>query len=289
MALAALIAMTACRATGGAPTTTAPAPTAATSYATARAQFRTRLIKHGPAPQAWQPYSMPDDTSAVDYTSSGLQLRAWLSHSADSTPHLAVLFLHGGAAFDADDWRMSQPFRDAGFIVMMPILRGEDGQPGDYSMFYDEVDDVLAAAEVLARQPGVDPGRIYLAGHSAGGSLALLAALASRRFRAVASLSGSPDFAALVALPGADQIAPFALGDAAEVRMRSALEFATSFPCPARLFWGSDEPGVADDNRGTVSRARAAGLDVEGIEVAGNHQTMVAPAIARAIAFFQQH
>jgi hypothetical protein len=52
------------------------------------------------------------------------------------------------------------------------------------------------------------------------------------------------------------------------------------------VFWGSDQPGVADDNRGAVSRARAARLDVEGIEVAGNHQTMVAPAMARAIAFF---
>jgi alpha-beta hydrolase superfamily lysophospholipase len=163
-----------------------PVPTAARGYAAAPAQFHTRLIKHGPAPQAWRPYSMPDDAYTVDYTSSGLQLRAWLSHSADSTPHPAVLLVHGGAAFDTDDWRTSQPLRDAGFIVMTPILRGEGDQPGDYSMFYDEVDDVFAAAEVLARQPGVDPRQIYLAGYSAGGSLALLAALASQRFRAVA-------------------------------------------------------------------------------------------------------
>lgn len=59
---------------------------------------------------------------------------------------------------------MSQPFRDAGFIVMMPVLRSENGQPGDYSMFYDEVDDVLAAADVLARQPDVDAQRIYSQG-----------------------------------------------------------------------------------------------------------------------------
>jgi hypothetical protein len=70
--------------------------------------------------------------------------------------------------------------------------------------------------------------------------------------------------------------------------MRSAFEFAAGFTCPARLFWGSKEPGVADDNRGTVSRARAAGLDVEGIEVDGDHETMVAPATVQAIEFFRQ-
>ena len=41
---------------------------------------------------------------------------------------------------------MAQPYRDAGYIVMIPILRGENGQPGFYTMFYDEVDDVLGAA-----------------------------------------------------------------------------------------------------------------------------------------------
>ena len=58
-------------------------------------------------------------------------------------------------------------------------------------MFYDEVDDVLAAAEALADLPEVDSGHLYLAGHSAGGTLALLAAMSSQRFRAAASLSGA--------------------------------------------------------------------------------------------------
>jgi acetyl esterase/lipase len=261
-----------------------PAP--ASDYAAARAGFRTHLVKRGPFSPTWRPYT-PDDANAVDYESSGLRLRAWLSRAAEGGRHPAVLFVHGGASFGAADWQMIQPFRDAGFVVMMPMLRGENGQPGDFSLFYDEVDDVLAAAEVLARQPDVDAQRIYLAGHSSGGSLALLAALASHRFRAVASFSGSPDFARLVALPGADGIIPYDPHDAREVRMRSTFEFAAGFTCPARLFWGSEEPGVADDNRGTVSRARSAGLDVEGIEVAGGHQTMVAPAIAQAIEFFR--
>jgi dienelactone hydrolase len=284
-----LVALLACRAPASAPSAASSGPAPASDYAAARVGFHTHLVKRGPSASKWRPYTLPDDAHPVDYESTGLRLRAWRSRAADAGPRRpAVLFVHGGGSFDATDWQMSQPFRDAGFIVMMPVLRGEDGQPGEFSMFYDEVEDVLAAADVLARQPDVDAQRIYLAGHSSGGSLALLAALASHRFRAVASFSGSPDFARLVALPGADAVVPYDPGDAREVRMRSAFEFAAGFTCPARLFWGSEEPGVADDNRGTVRRARVAGLDVEGIEVAGDHHTMVAPAIMQAIEFFRQ-
>jgi len=257
-------------------------------YAVARGHFHTRLIKQAPAPQTWRPYTMPDDARAVDYESSGLRLKAWISRAPGDGSHPAVLFLHGGAAFDADDWRMSQPFRDAGFIVMTPILRAENGQPGNYSMFYDEVDDVLAAAELLAHQPGIDVKRIYLAGHSAGGTLALLAALTSHRFRAAAAFSGDPDFESFAALPGGEAIIPYAPGDPAELRMRSALVFATSFKCPTRMFWGDEESGVGEGNRAAANRAKSAGLDVEAIEVPGDHHTMVVPASARAIAFFEQ-
>lgn len=260
-----------------------------TDYAAARRRFHSHLIKQAPSPQAWHPSTLPDDAHAVAYESGGLHLAAWLARPAGEGAHPAVLFLHGGAAFDADDWQMTEPFRAAGFVVMTPLLRGENGQPGSYSMFYDEVDDVLAAAEVLARQPGVDPRRIYLAGHSAGATIALLAAEASPRFRAAAAFSGDPDFESFARLPGGDAIIPYAR-DPVEPRMRSALVFATSFQCPARLFWGDEEsPQLATANRATAARAAAAGKDVVGVEVPGDHHTMVAPATARAIAFFQAH
>jgi len=60
-------------------------------------------------------------------------------------------------------------------------------------MFYGEVNDVLAAADYLARLPYVDAKRIYVSGHSVGGKMTLLAALTSNRFRAAASFSGSCD------------------------------------------------------------------------------------------------
>ena len=39
----------------------------------------------------------------------------------------------------------------------------------------------------------------------------------------------------------------------------------------------------------TAKCAKAAGLDVEAIQVPGEHHTMVGPAGAKAIEFFQQH
>ena len=166
-------------------------PAASDDYAVVRQRFRTRLVKQAPAPQPWDPVEVPSDARELGFESGNLHLTAWISsdaanHATASRP--AVLFLHGGFAFDRGDWVMSQPFRDAGFIVMTPILRGENGQPGSFSAFYDEVDDVLAAADTLAKQPGVDAGHIYVAGHSVGGTLTMLVALTSTRFRAAASV-----------------------------------------------------------------------------------------------------
>jgi dipeptidyl aminopeptidase/acylaminoacyl peptidase len=66
----------------------------------------------------------------------------------------AVVFLHGGFEFTEDDWEMTRPYRKRGFVVMMPKLRGENAMPGDYTMFFDEVDDVVAATEARV---GVTP------------------------------------------------------------------------------------------------------------------------------------
>src|SRR5271155_276168 len=128
----------------------------ADDYAAARSRFQTKLISQGPPPQQWQPVRPTDGVTEVEYPSGSLRLKAWLSRTppgAKDQP--AVLFLHGGFAFGEDDWEMAKPFRTAGYVVMMPILRGENGQPGSFSMFYNEVDDVVAAGGYLAKLPAV--------------------------------------------------------------------------------------------------------------------------------------
>ena len=77
--------------------------------------------------------------------------------------------------------------------MLYPSLRGGNQNPGYKEYFFGEVDDVLAAAHYLAQQPFIDPQRIYLGGHSTGGTLALLAAECSDRFRAVFSFGPVDD------------------------------------------------------------------------------------------------
>jgi dipeptidyl aminopeptidase/acylaminoacyl peptidase len=263
----------------------APRPEPATDYALARRSFHTKLLRTAPSPQPFEPTAPSSDARQIEFDSGGHKLPAWISAIKPAVPTPAVLFLHGGFAFGSDDWAMAQPFRDAGFVMMVPILRGENGSPGAFTLFYDEVDDVLAAAAALAEQPGVDPRRIYVSGHSAGGVLAMFAAMTSARFRAAAPLSAAPDAKVFADLP---ELVPFDVSNEEEFRMRSPLLFAASFQCPARLFVGDQENLFIASTRETARRAKATGRDVEAIIVPGNHFSMTQAAIPLAVTFFQQ-
>jgi dienelactone hydrolase len=185
---------------------------------------------------------------------------------------------------------MSKPYRDAGFVVLTPLFRGENGQPGSFSMYYDEVADVLAAAEYLRRVAYVDPQRIFIAGHSVGGTMTMLAALASNRFRAAASLSGSPDQVLYVKYaPGAKDRAPFDITNTRELEMRSPLAYAPYFKCPLRIYYGSQEAQFEFTSQRTVEIAREHHLDAQAVKIEGNHLTEVPAAIEASIQFFRQH
>lgn len=266
----------------------APTPLQSEDYATARANHRTRLTRRGPSPQPGGALTTPNGAARVTYRSGSLNLTAFVDQLPPNTPpRPAVLFLHGGFAFGDEpgdsDWQMPQPFRDAGFVVMVPVLRGENGQPGTFTLFYDEVEDVVAAGEQLARVPYVDPDRIYVAGYSAGGALAALASLSSKRFRAAAVFSGCMDAKELL-----DEEAPFNHSDQREVIVRSPIAYAGSFKCPTRLFYGRSEPWMRPGNRQTAQLAQERGLDVKAVEVGGDHGTAVFDALPLGVAFFRE-
>src|SRR5215204_3831307 len=254
-------------------------------YAKARAGFETRLVRRGPSPDAGAPPVPPSGVAEIQYPSGSLRLKAWINRPADASRKLpAVLFLHGGFAFTGDDWEQSKPYRDAGFVVLTPMLRGENGQPGAFSYFYDEVDDVLAAAEYLSRQPYVDTDRVFLAGHSVGGTLTLLSALASTRFRAAASFSGAAFWPELTE----STTLPFDRSDPREIHLRSPMAFASGFKSPLRMYYGTAEANFFGlMSRRTVALARRKGLDVEAIAIEGDHGSHVAQAMQASIAFFK--
>ena len=73
-------------------------------YAQARKGFHTRLARHGPAPQEWEPLRTPPGAEQIDYRSGDLVLTAFVTpYPGDGRKRPAVLFLHGGFAFGADD------------------------------------------------------------------------------------------------------------------------------------------------------------------------------------------
>jgi dipeptidyl aminopeptidase/acylaminoacyl peptidase len=261
-------------------------------YAKVRGRFRTTLTRQGPSPQPWAAAKPPTGVSEVEYASGDLRLKAWVNRPADGTgKRPAVLFLHGGFAFGApEDWDVSRPYRDAGFVVLTPMLRGENGQPGAYSFYYDEVDDVLAAAAYLRTQPYTDADRLYLAGPSAGGTLVLLAAEASKHFRAAASFSAMPDQVLFCKhAKGARRDVPTDITNLRELQVRSPLAYAASLKCPTRIYYGSEEPYLFATSKLTAQVAKGKGLDVEAVQVEGDHGTSVGPAIKQSIAFFRKN
>ena len=97
-----------------------------------------------------------------------------------------------------------------------------------------EPDDVLAAAEFLAKTPGVDPQRIYLGGHSTGGTLALLTAAVGSRFRAVFALGPVGDLTNY-----GDAALVFDASDKREAALRAPIRWMQGITSPTFVFEGA--------------------------------------------------
>src|SRR3954471_15481388 len=97
-------------------------------YGQARHRFKTRLLRHGAAPQNDSMPPAPQGVTVLPYVSDGLRLSAWINRPGqpDTRRRPAVLFLHGGFSFGPLDWKMAQAFRDSGYVVMAPMFRGEN-------------------------------------------------------------------------------------------------------------------------------------------------------------------
>ena len=161
--------------------------------ADARRDFASDLLPPGPA-EPPPPEPPPGAFDLVTYPSPVGPLPAYLSvHSAGDgadggTRRPGIVWVGGGdSASLGEVWEPAPPENDqtaaafpaAGVVTLYPSLRGGHGNPGRREGFLGEVDDVLAAAAFLKGRPGVDPDRVYLGGHSTGGTLAMLAAAAA--------------------------------------------------------------------------------------------------------------
>ena len=216
----------------------------------ARQGFETKLLRRE---RVGQPAPEPpaELMRLVRYDSPAGKLAAYVSVAPeDGKRRPAVIWIFGGfgngigeTAWEAaapDNDQSASAFWRAGVVTMYPSFRGGNDNPGYQEGFYGEVDDVLAAADYLAAQPGVDPARVYLGGHSTGGTLALLAAAAAPagRFRAVFSFGPVDDVGGY----GPDNL-PFDTSDERELELRAPIRWLASIKTPTFVFEGAGPEG----------------------------------------------
>jgi acetyl esterase/lipase len=256
----------------------APQQTEERSYLDRLASFHTKLLRHGPAPQAYQDEALPSGIQEILYPSGSLRLRAWAMFPKGASPAQkvpGVVYLHGGFAFGVDDLVDALPFLKAGYAVLIPSLRGENGNPGVHELYLGEVDDAKAAIRWLAAQPSVDASRLYTFGHSAGGIVSALLSLHEdvpiRYGGSAGGLYGTSLFDA-----NPERI-PFDSRNPEERRMRVLIGNVRWMRRAHYAYVGAEDrwQQVTEGRREAASPPRLLTITVE----PGNHLTSLAPSI----------
>jgi acetyl esterase/lipase len=254
----------------------------------ARKDFKT-VISNASTGTPPLPRPPPNLFVRLDYVSGKHKLPAFVTPDPrDGEKHAAIVWLTGGDTNSLDDFwspqpesndQTARPFRDAGLVMMFPSLRGGNANPGGKEYFLGEVDDVLAGAESLARLPYVDPARIYLGGHSTGGTLALLVAESSGRFKSVFALA---PVAKVNDYP--PSLAPynfFAHGEM-EHRLRSPIYWLAGITSPTYVIEGTTAPSNVQSFEEVCQKS--ANPQVLCIPVAGSNHFSVVSRITKVIA-----
>lgn len=229
----------------------------------------------------------PPPAPAVRYGDHPDQLANLHLPAADGGPWPVVVVLHGGFWRERWDRTTATPLaRDLaarGYVAWNVEYRrvGQEGGgwPGTF-------DDVAAAVDALADVDEADTEQIAAVGHSAGGHLALW--LAGRenprvRVRAAVSLAGVADLAgAARAGLGDGAVADLLGGGSDDVPERYASASpAALVPLGVRqllVHGGRDEIVPAAQSRDYAKIARAAGDDVELLELPGaDHFDVIDP------------
>ena len=144
-----------------------------------RQSFKTRLIFEGPSPYIIQKLHLPTNTARMMYKSESRDLQVFVQtpHPASPAMYPVVIYFHGGCGIYDDHFLGTQLFLDAGYAVISPTFRGENGNPGAYELFLGEVTDACHAVRWASDQEFVDKRMIYAFGYSMGGEIAALLSL----------------------------------------------------------------------------------------------------------------
>jgi acetyl esterase/lipase len=255
----------------------------APSFLEQRKSFKTQLTRRGPAPQEYDPETPPAGVKEVRYRSGNLNLKAWVStpRAQPGKKFPALVFFHGGFAFGAGDLEECKPFMDAGFVVMAPMLRGENGNSGQFELFHGEVDDARAAVKWIASHPNVDRDRIYTFGHSVGGGIsAMLSLLDDVPLQHGGSSGGLYD---QTVFDGWSDITPFDRSNAQERKLRVLVGNVKDMQHEHTAYLGT-----ADNFQSSAAMAqREGGTKLKVEMIPGDHFTSFQPALRRYLAKIQ--
>jgi acetyl esterase/lipase len=253
----------------------------------ARAGFKPK-----PVPASGEREPVPDPPPGtfrkVAYDSPVGKLAAYVSEVPDDgRKRPAIIWITGGDCNSVGDvWspmpasndQSASAYRKAGIVMMFPALRGGNDNPGAKEGYFGEVDDVVAAADYLAKLETVDPERIYLGGHSTGGTLALLVSECSDRFRAVLAFGPVSDVSSY-----SSEYTPFDTSNPREVALRSPGRWLGSIKRPTFVIEGTGgnigslEAMAKASQNPLVHFVRIKGADH--FEVLGPTNTLIAPKV----------
>ena len=255
-----LVMVCGCKGKGGVDAGDATVTPAYANLLEAREGFATKLIKKD---ADGEPAPVPPEgvLQLVHYTGPLGAMPAYITpRPADGKKRPAIIWITGGYSNSIGSKAWKSPpdadesagaFREAGIVMMYPSLRGGNDSPGFMECFYGEVNDVLAAADYLAKLDYVDSSRIYLAGHSTGGTLTMLVDECTDRFRAVFAFGTIDD----VRRYGQEPM-KFDLADAKEADLRSPVKWLYAIHRPTFVFEGTVKPCNDPSMRGLVKACR---------------------------------
>jgi hypothetical protein len=146
---------------------------------------------------------------SITFTSDGFRLAGTVTRPSGGGTAPAVLIISGSGPLDRDgnhrrlrldvSRQIARTLRDAGIATLRYDKRGVGASEGTFlaAGLHDNVTDARAALDALCAQPGIDPNRLFVLGHSEGAIIAV--ALLAGNASAAGAILLSP-----TARPGAD-------------------------------------------------------------------------------------